>query len=252
MKLSRWWDLAIAAAVLLCGLILLGGRALASGAGARVGGAAAAGRRPGCSSVAAPVKATALAVAFSVSLVIVSGLVVAAHPVLAIIQCVSYPAVWMLARTTRRAVVFNVAIALAVGVGFLVSTGTTLGRSRPDRPHRRHLARLQPRLRLLDQPHRPPQRGAPAPAREPHRRPGRARDPAPGHRDHQRAGAHGARTPRHDRAEPRRAGAARTALATRARRRHPHRRHARAARDRRPRRARRDPVARRRAARRSS
>ncbi len=64
--------------------------------------------------------------AFSVSLVIVSGLVVAAHPVLAIVQCISYPGVWMLARTTRRAVLFNVAIAIAVGIGFLVSVGTTL------------------------------------------------------------------------------------------------------------------------------
>ena len=125
MKLSRWWDLAIAACVLLCGLILLVG---APAARDLVLGSAGLlllvvswlvfGRRA--------YEGDGRAVAFSVSLVIVSGLLVAAHPVLAIIQCISYPGVWMLARTTRRAVLFNVAIALAVGVGFLISVGTTL------------------------------------------------------------------------------------------------------------------------------
>ncbi len=125
MKLSRWWDLAIAAAVLLCGLILLAGgstpRDLVLGfAGLLllVASWLLFGRRA--------YEGDGLAIAFSISLVVVSGLVVAAHPVLAIIQCISYPAVWMLARTTRRAVLFNIAIALAVGVGFLISTGATL------------------------------------------------------------------------------------------------------------------------------
>ncbi|HWM34382.1 MAG TPA: sensor histidine kinase [Pseudolysinimonas sp.] len=124
MKLSRRWDLAITAAVLLCGLILL-----VSGPSARdvaLGAAALVllvlswllfGRRA--------TEGDARSIAFSVAVVIASGLVVAAHPVLAIIQCISYPAVWMLARSTRAAVLFNVAIALSVGVGFLVSVGTT-------------------------------------------------------------------------------------------------------------------------------
>lgn len=124
MKLSRWWDLAIAAAVLLCsGILLAGGptpRDLMLGFGGLLLLIATwllFGRRAR--------EGDPLAVSFSISMVIVSGLVVAAHPVLAIIQCVAYPAVWMLALTTRRAVLFNVAIALAVGVGFLVSTGST-------------------------------------------------------------------------------------------------------------------------------
>ncbi len=124
MKLSRWWDLAIAAFVLLGSLILLAGEptlqdAVLGSAGMVLLIAAwlLFGRRAH--------EGDRLAMAFSVSLVVVSGLVVAANPVLAIVQFVAYPGVWMLARTTRKAVLFNVAIAFAVGVGFLISSGTT-------------------------------------------------------------------------------------------------------------------------------
>jgi signal transduction histidine kinase len=125
MKLSRWWDLAIAGFVLLAGLILLvdappiqdvilgsAGLVLLVVSWLVFGRRAYAGDRR--------------AMAFSVCLVIMSGLVVAANPLFAIVQCISYPGVWMLARTTRAAVLFNVVIGLAVGVGFLVSVGTSL------------------------------------------------------------------------------------------------------------------------------
>jgi signal transduction histidine kinase len=125
MRLSRWWDLAIAAFVLLAGLILLaGGPAVpnvvlgSAGLLLLVASWLAFGRRA--------YEGDRRAVAFSISLVIMSGLVVAANPVLAIVQCISYPGVWMLARTTRMAVLFNVAIAISVGIGFLLSVGTTL------------------------------------------------------------------------------------------------------------------------------
>ena len=188
MKLSRWWDLAIAACVLLCGLILLVG---APAARDLVLGSAGLlllvvswllfGRRA--------YEGDGRAVAFSVSLVIVSGLVVAAHPVLAIIQCISYPGVWMLARTTRRAVLFNVAIALAVGVGFLISVGTTL----PDLGQTALTVAISLGFSLAFgfwiSRIATPQRGAARLLENAHRRPGRARGPASGYRGHERAGA---------------------------------------------------------------
>ena len=61
---------------------------------------------------------------FIVTVVVASGLVVSAYPTLAIIQVIAYPVAWSFSATIRRAVVANVAIALAVGVGFLVSLGT--------------------------------------------------------------------------------------------------------------------------------
>ena len=61
---------------------------------------------------------------FIVVVVLTSGLVVAAYPTLAIIQVIAYPIAWSFSATMRRAVVANIAIALAVGVGFLVSLGT--------------------------------------------------------------------------------------------------------------------------------
>ena len=102
MRLSRWWDLAIAALVLLCRPDPAGRRADGAGSGARLGGPAAARRVLAASSAAAPTKATRRAIAFSVVAGDRVGMVVAAHPVLAIIQCIAYPAVWMLARTTPQ------------------------------------------------------------------------------------------------------------------------------------------------------
>ncbi len=61
---------------------------------------------------------------FLVAVVVAAGLVVSAYPTLAIIQVIAYPLAWSFSATMRRAVVANIAIALAVGVGFLVSLGT--------------------------------------------------------------------------------------------------------------------------------
>ncbi|MDH2442636.1 sensor histidine kinase [Amnibacterium sp. CER49] len=46
-----------------------------------------------------------------------------AHPAFAIWQSVAFPLVWTLAPDVRRAVPANIAVALAVGVGYAVSTG---------------------------------------------------------------------------------------------------------------------------------
>lgn len=64
------------------------------------------------------------ALPFMVTVVIASGLAVAAYPTLAIIQVIAYPIAWVYSATVRRAVLVNIAIALAVGVGFLITLGT--------------------------------------------------------------------------------------------------------------------------------
>lgn len=68
-----------------------------------------------------PEAATALP--FMLVVVLVSGLLVSAYPTLAIIQVIAYPIAWVYSPTMRRAVLVNIAISLAVGVGFLVSLG---------------------------------------------------------------------------------------------------------------------------------
>ena len=57
--------------------------------------------------------------------VLVTGGLTAIHPTLAISQCIAYPIVWALAPSTRRSIVANLGIAVAVGAGFLSSLGTS-------------------------------------------------------------------------------------------------------------------------------
>ena len=57
--------------------------------------------------------------------VLVTGGLTAIHPTLAISQCIAYPIVWALAPSTRRSIVANLGIAVAVGAGFLASLGTS-------------------------------------------------------------------------------------------------------------------------------
>ena len=121
--LSRWWDLGIAVAV--AGSLTIVALTLPTATDWIVAGAAllvlltgwvVAGRRAA--------EGDARSIAFSVVLVVVTGVLVGINPILAIAQTIAYPLVWMLAGRTRIAVVFNVAIAVAVAAGFLVSTGT--------------------------------------------------------------------------------------------------------------------------------
>jgi signal transduction histidine kinase len=124
VALSRWWDLGIAVAVIAAAAIvgltrsdpadwLVTGIALL----VLIAGWILAGRRAH--------EGDARSVAFSIVLIVVVGTLVAVHPVLAITQTFAYPLVWMLARTTRIAVIFNVGVAVAVGLGFVISTGTS-------------------------------------------------------------------------------------------------------------------------------
>ena len=174
----------------LCGVILLcGSRSTSARPAARVRRAVLrAGRRPGCCSVAGPRGRRACAVAFSVvARRSWSGPGGRRHLVLADHPGDRLPArsgCWRARRASRSS--FNIAIALAVGVGFLISIGDDPGRSCwPDRPDRRasrsrsaiaigfwisRIADLsEERRRLLDEPHRRPGRargrctGMPAP-----------------------------------------------------------------------------------------
>ncbi|KQV25689.1 sensor histidine kinase [Yonghaparkia sp. Root332] len=56
---------------------------------------------------------------------VAAGVAVAGYPTLAIVQVVVYPIAWVYAPTVRRAIVQNIGVAIAVGIGFLVSLGTS-------------------------------------------------------------------------------------------------------------------------------
>src|SRR4051812_26564105 len=122
--LSRWWDLGIALAVaVIIAIVALTPSDLtqwlttAAALVLLVAGWLLAGR--------AATEGDARSVVFSIVLVVVAGALVAVHPILAIVQTLAYPLVWMLARTVRVAIAFNVAVAAAVAVGFTISTGTS-------------------------------------------------------------------------------------------------------------------------------
>ncbi len=59
---------------------------------------------------------------FSGIVVVTVGVAVGFQPYMAIIQCVAYPLLWVIARSLRGAIVANVALAVSVGVGFWFST----------------------------------------------------------------------------------------------------------------------------------
>ncbi|MEX1078135.1 MAG: sensor histidine kinase [Homoserinimonas sp.] len=61
------------------------------------------------------------ATALTVITIIVAGAGTASLPNFAVFQCLAFPLVWVLARSIRNAIVANIAIALAVGTGFLIS-----------------------------------------------------------------------------------------------------------------------------------
>ncbi len=121
MRVSRWWDAAVLGTAVLLAVVLLTltdtpwrittglvGLALLVVAWIALG-------RRGPESPSAP--------AFVVAVVIIVGIVVSAYPTLAIVQVVAYPIAWVYSPTVRRAVVQNVAVGLAVGIGFLISLG---------------------------------------------------------------------------------------------------------------------------------
>ncbi|MBN9605272.1 MAG: sensor histidine kinase [Actinomycetales bacterium] len=121
----RGWDLAVAGTVVvtagLLGLTLgLAPRALVGfGLLAALGVAWVALGRGACRDEGGP-----RAIAFLAILPVLCGALVAVSPFLAIVQALAYPLAWTITTRVRQAVLANAAIALAVGVGFLVSAGT--------------------------------------------------------------------------------------------------------------------------------
>lgn len=65
----------------------------------------------------------ARSIAFAAVIVVVAGIGTAAVPSFASFQSIAYPLLWTRARSTRSALIANVALAIAVGVGFFFSTG---------------------------------------------------------------------------------------------------------------------------------
>ena len=124
MVFTRAWHLAVAAmTVMLVGIVLLTGETTASrllGLGAValfLGGWLALWRR------ACDGNGPALVLS---AVIIVAALVgTAAAPSFATFQCLAFPLLWTLAKSLRHALVANVVAALAVGLGFVVSLGTS-------------------------------------------------------------------------------------------------------------------------------
>ena len=61
------------------------------------------------------------AIAMTVITILVAGAGTASLANFAIFQCLAFPLVWVAARSTRNAIIANVAVALAVGIGFMIS-----------------------------------------------------------------------------------------------------------------------------------
>ncbi|MGV8858902.1 sensor histidine kinase [Rhodoglobus sp.] len=63
------------------------------------------------------------AIVFLASIVIIVGTAVAFMPVMATLQSLAYPLIWVIAERTRNAIIGNVTLALSVGLGFLINGG---------------------------------------------------------------------------------------------------------------------------------
>lgn len=68
-------------------------------------------------------RSPAAAVAFSAILIVAVGAAVGFLPIMAIMQCLAYPLLWVIASSRAVAVAANVALAAAVAVGFWFGTG---------------------------------------------------------------------------------------------------------------------------------
>jgi signal transduction histidine kinase len=123
MERQRWWHVAVAGiAVLLTIMVLGAGLPLWRQVGAQ---AALAVLVAGWFTIGRLARRHAWAAnVFIVILVVTTGVAVASYPPMAIMQCVVYPLAWIISPRLRWAIIANVALALAVGVGFLVSNGT--------------------------------------------------------------------------------------------------------------------------------
>lgn len=121
MDKPRWWHIAVSVmAVVLTVMVGTAGISVERKIGAIIALAvfAAVWFTVGPRALRSPMPALVLAGL----LILTIGTAVSFYPVMAILQCVAYPLLWVIARSLRAAIVTNVALALAVSLGFWFST----------------------------------------------------------------------------------------------------------------------------------
>jgi len=125
MRDKRWWDVAVvSAAAILVALLFVNdaeGRELV-GALVVVAAIVLVWFVVGRSVDDDGPRATAVAVA----IIVLSGVGTAINPSLATVQAIAFPLMWHFHSKTRSAVIANVALALAVGIGYFIAAGANL------------------------------------------------------------------------------------------------------------------------------
>lgn len=129
---NRWWHVLFAAAMLLLSVLALASDEFA-GAG-RVGVfVCLALLTVAYSTIGWRALATGrFGVLFALILIVLSAVAVSFNPTMATIQAIAFPMLWYVLLDTRRAIIGNVALALAVGVGYVAGLGLdaeTVGRA---------------------------------------------------------------------------------------------------------------------------
>ncbi|MCU1414175.1 MAG: hypothetical protein JWN80_1515 [Microbacteriaceae bacterium] len=122
---ERWWDVFVTGTVLV--LAVIDWLAWAPSEGQRIGAWVALAVFLACY-IAYGRRSLAEGgpwLAFAITIVLLSGVMVACSPNLAVIQAISFPLLWVIIVPTRWAIVANVLLALAVSAGFVVSNGTS-------------------------------------------------------------------------------------------------------------------------------
>ncbi len=122
---ERWWDVFVTG--LLVVLAVIDGLAWAPSEAQRIVGWVALGLFFVCYLAYGrrALKDDSRWLAFAITIVVLSGAVVACSPNLAIIQAISFPMLWVAVDPTRWAIVTNVLLALAVAAGFIISLGAS-------------------------------------------------------------------------------------------------------------------------------
>jgi signal transduction histidine kinase len=125
MNAERWWNVFVTGTVIV--LALIDWLAWAPSEGQRIGAWIALGLFFLCYLAYGrlSLREGGPWVAFAITIVVLSGVVVACSPNLAIIQAISFPLLWVIIEPTRWAIVANVLLALLVSAGFIVSIGVT-------------------------------------------------------------------------------------------------------------------------------
>jgi signal transduction histidine kinase len=123
---NRWWHVLFVAAMLV--LVVLAEGSDSFGAANRIGAFV-------CLGLVTIAYATLgwrslrdgrFATLFVVILIVLSGAAVSFHPSMATIQAIAFPLIWFVLGDTRRAIIANIALAVAVGIGYVLVLGATL------------------------------------------------------------------------------------------------------------------------------